>query len=113
MIDWREHLVRNPEICSGELCAAGARVPVTVILDSLAEGAGRDGILRDYPTQRSVHVDAALVYAAELVHASTGGLEASIVGTGFGAEAALAPCPPFANFPDFVQYGHRDSHEYE
>ena len=64
MIDWREHLVRDPEICRGELCAAGTRVPVTVILDSLAEGAGRDEILLGYPTLRSVHVDAALVYFA-------------------------------------------------
>ena len=68
MIDWREHLVRNPEICRGELCAAGTRVPVTVILDSLAEGAGRDEILRGYPSLRPVHIDAALVYAAELAH---------------------------------------------
>ena len=68
MIDWRENLVRNPAICRGELCAAGTRVPVTVILDSLAEGAGRDEILRGYPTLRSVHIDAALVYAAELAH---------------------------------------------
>jgi uncharacterized protein (DUF433 family) len=68
ILDWREHLVRNPEICCGELCAAGTRVPVTVILDSLAEGAGRDEILFGYPALRSVHIDAALVYAAELAH---------------------------------------------
>lgn len=63
MIDWREHLVRDPKICRGELCAAGTRVPVTVILDTLAEGAGRDEILRGYPTLRRVHIDAVLVYA--------------------------------------------------
>ena len=68
MIEWREHLVRNPAICRGELCAAGTRVPSTVILDSLPEDAGRDGILRGYPTLRLVHVEAALVYAAELAH---------------------------------------------
>ena len=71
MIDWREHLVRNPEICRGELCAAGTRVPVKVILDSLAEGAGRDEILLEYPALRPVHIDAALVYAAELAHEET------------------------------------------
>ena len=68
MIDWRDHLVRTPEVCGGELCAAGTRVPVTVILDSLAEGAGRDEILCSYPTLRPDHIDAALVYAAELAH---------------------------------------------
>ena len=68
MIDWREHLVWNPAICHGALCAEGTRVPVTVILDNLAEGAGRDDILGSYPTLRPVHVDAARAYAAELAH---------------------------------------------
>ena len=68
MIDWRVHLIRTPGICHGDLCAAGTRVPVTVILDSLAEGAGRDEILCSYPTLQPIHIDAALVYAAELAH---------------------------------------------
>ncbi len=68
MIEWREHLVCNPAICHGALCAEGTRVPVTVILDNLAEGAGRDEILHRYPTLLPVHIDAALAYAAELAH---------------------------------------------
>ena len=39
---------------------------VTVILESLAEGLRRDEILRTYPSLKSVHIDAALAYAAEL-----------------------------------------------
>lgn len=46
MINWRECLASDPNICGGQLCAKGTRVFVTVILDSLAEGAGRDEILR-------------------------------------------------------------------
>ena len=68
MIEWREHLVYNPAICHGALCAERTRVPVTVILDNLAEGAGRDEILRSYPTLLPVHIDAALAYAAKLAH---------------------------------------------
>lgn len=41
-------------------------MPVTVILDSLAEGASRDEILHSYPSLRPIHLDAALSYAAEL-----------------------------------------------
>jgi hypothetical protein len=41
---------------------------VTVILDSLAEGASKDEILGSYPSLRAVHIDAALAYAAELAH---------------------------------------------
>ena len=38
-------------------------MPVTVILDSLAEGLGRDAILRSYPTLVPIHIDAAMAYA--------------------------------------------------
>ena len=66
MIDWRQHLVSNPAVCHGQLCAAGTRVFVTNILDSLAEGATREEILRSYPSLRSEHIEAAVAYAAEL-----------------------------------------------
>jgi uncharacterized protein (DUF433 family) len=66
MIEWREHLTSDPKVCGGQLCAKGTRVLVTNILDSLAEGATRNEILRTYPTLRSQHVEAALAYAAEL-----------------------------------------------
>jgi uncharacterized protein (DUF433 family) len=66
MIDWRDHFVWDPAIAGGELCARGTRVLVTVILDSLAEGATREEILNSYPSLQPVHIDAALAYAAEL-----------------------------------------------
>ncbi len=49
MIHWRQHLTIDPQICHGQLCAKGTRVFVTNILDSLAEGASREEILRSYP----------------------------------------------------------------
>ena len=66
MNDWRDHLVSDPQICHGQLCAKGTRVLVTNILDSLAEGASRKEILGSYPTLKPEHIDAALAYAAEL-----------------------------------------------
>jgi uncharacterized protein (DUF433 family) len=39
---------------------------VTNILDSLAEGASREEILRSYPSLRPEHIAAAMAYAAEL-----------------------------------------------
>ncbi len=47
-------------------CAAGKRVFVTNILDSLAEGASREPILSSYPSLRPEHIEAAIAYAAEL-----------------------------------------------
>lgn len=66
MIDWREYLTTDPEVCGGQLCARGTRLLVTNILDSLAEGASREEILRSYPTLTAAHIDAAVAYAAEL-----------------------------------------------
>jgi uncharacterized protein (DUF433 family) len=66
VIDWRDYLVSDPQVCHGQLCATGTRVLVTNILDSLAEGSSREEILGSYPTLRPEHIDAALAYAAEL-----------------------------------------------
>ena len=68
MIAWQDFLGSNPGVCGGEICAVGTRIPVTVILDNLAEGSTREEILRSYPSLRPEHLDAALAYAAELAH---------------------------------------------
>ena len=68
MLNWREYLASDPSVCGGELCVRGTRVPITVVLDSLAEGASREEILRSYPSLQPQHLDAALAYAAELAH---------------------------------------------
>jgi uncharacterized protein (DUF433 family) len=65
---WQDFLSSDPNICGGELCAAGTRIPVTVILDNLAEGSTKDDILGSYPSLKPEHVAAALAYAAELAH---------------------------------------------
>ena len=64
MINWHEYLASNSNICDGQLCAKGTRVFVTNILDSLAEGASKEDILRSYPSLHMEHVDAAIAYAA-------------------------------------------------
>ena len=68
MVAWQEFLSSDPQVHGGQLCAAGTRIPVTVILDSLAEGSTRDEILTSYPSLSASHIDAALAYAAELAH---------------------------------------------
>jgi len=68
MAAWQEVLSSSPQVCGGEICATGTRIPVTVILDSLAEGATKEDVLTSYPSLRIDHVNAALAYAAELAH---------------------------------------------
>ena len=65
MTDWRQFLTSNPQVCHGQLCVKGTRVMVTNILDSLAEGATSEEILKSYPS-RPEHIDAAIGYAADL-----------------------------------------------
>jgi uncharacterized protein (DUF433 family) len=59
---WQEFLSADPKICGGQVCAKGTRIPVTVILDNLAEGTTHDEMLRSYPTLHPEHIDAALAY---------------------------------------------------
>ena len=66
MAAWQEFLSSSSKICGGEICATGTRIPVTVILDSLAEGSTKEDILSSYPSLRIQHINAALAYAAEL-----------------------------------------------
>lgn len=68
MAAWQEFLSSDPLVCGGDICASGTRVSVTVILDSLAEGASKEEILKSYPSLRPDHINAALSYAAELAH---------------------------------------------
>ena len=68
MVAWQEFLGSSPQISGGEICATGTRIPVTVILDNLAEGATKDEVLASHPSLRLDHINAALAYAAELAH---------------------------------------------
>jgi uncharacterized protein (DUF433 family) len=61
-----ERIVADPAICHGEACIKGTRIPVSVILDNLASGAGTDEILRSYPSLTAEDIRAAIAYAALL-----------------------------------------------
>ena len=65
MNQWRTHLQVDPQICHGQVCITGTRIPVAVVLDNLAANVSREEILRSYPSLQSADIDAALAYAAE------------------------------------------------
>jgi uncharacterized protein (DUF433 family) len=64
--DWRERITVNPAVCHGKACIQGTRIPVSVVLDNLAAGVDRQGILASYPSLKPQDLDAALAYAADL-----------------------------------------------
>jgi uncharacterized protein (DUF433 family) len=66
MVAW-DFFESKPNVCGGEVCAVGTRIPITVIVDSLAEGSTKEEILRrSYPSLTPAHIDAALNYATRL-----------------------------------------------
>ena len=56
----------DPAVCHGQPCVRGRRVPVTVVLDSLAAGMSADEIVEHLPTLEVEDVHAADGYGARL-----------------------------------------------
>ena len=65
-MEWKQYITTDPNILHGAICFVGTRIPVTVVLDNLADGAAPAEILRQYPGLQAEHLPAALAYAAEL-----------------------------------------------
>ena len=65
-MDWKPHISADPQIMHGVACLRGTRVPVSVILDNLADGETAERILASYPGLKPEHIPAALAYAADL-----------------------------------------------
>lgn len=74
MAEWQERISVNPAVCHGKACIRATRVMVSVILDTLAAGVHRDGILASYPTLSDADIQAAISYAAELAREGTAAL---------------------------------------
>ncbi len=65
-MNWRERITVDPGICHGQACIKGTRIPVSVIMDNLAEGLTPEDILQSYPSLEIDDIRAAMNYAAEL-----------------------------------------------
>lgn len=59
-------IVSHPDICGGEPCVAGTRIPVWVVLSHLATGEDIETILRNFPRLTKEDVLACLEYASYL-----------------------------------------------
>ena len=56
----------DPAVCHGQACIRGTRIPVSVVLDALAEGMSEAEILAGYPTLTVEGIRAAAAYGAAL-----------------------------------------------
>ena len=71
-MNWRERIAIDPAIHHGKPCIKGTRVPVSVIVGSVAEGNSPERILESWPQLTAEDIKAALKFAA--VAASTASL---------------------------------------
>jgi uncharacterized protein (DUF433 family) len=65
-MDWKPHITADPQIMHGTVCFRGTRIPVSVVLDNLADGETPKRILDLFPTLKPEHIPAAIAYAADL-----------------------------------------------
>lgn len=65
-MDWGARIAADPSVCHGRACIRGTRIPVSVVLDNIADGATPDDIIAEYPSLSKEDIRAAIAYAAEL-----------------------------------------------
>ena len=66
-IRWQDRVVVLPDLHHGDPCIKGSRIPVAVIVGSLADGMTAAEIRSEYPQLTDEDIHAALAYAAEVL----------------------------------------------
>jgi uncharacterized protein (DUF433 family) len=66
-IRWEDHITIDPDLHHGDPCITGTRIPVAIIIGSLADGMTDVEILEAYPQLKLEDIHASLAYAAEVM----------------------------------------------
>ena len=64
---WQDRIAIDLDIHHGDPCIKGTRIPVTMIVGSLADGMSFEDIREAYPQLADEDIYAALAYAAEVM----------------------------------------------
>jgi len=75
-MDWQRHITVDPNVCHGQACVTGTRIPVSVVLDNLAAGVPEAEIIQSYPRLTPEAIQACIAYAADLAREEVVGLPA-------------------------------------
>ncbi len=78
-VKWQKRIIIAPDLHHGDPCIKGTRIPVAMIVGSLADGMTAAEIRSEYPQLTNEDIQAALAYAAEAT-----------------AEVILIPLPAYA-----------------
>ena len=65
-VDWKDHIVSDPEILRGKPRLKGTRIPVGLVLGYLAAGKNAEEIVAEFPDLTRQQIAACLDYAREL-----------------------------------------------
>ena len=65
-MDWQRHISVDPNVCHGQACVAGTRIPVSVVLDNLAVGIPPAEIVQSYPRLSPDDIQACIAYVVAL-----------------------------------------------
>jgi uncharacterized protein (DUF433 family) len=66
-VRWQERIVIASDLHHGDPCIKGTRIPVAMIVGSLADGMTPEEIQEAYPQLTVEDIQAALAYAAEVM----------------------------------------------
>jgi len=72
-----ERISINPNVCHGQACVKGTRIPVHQIVRMLANGDTVEDLLAEYPSLMREDIMACLDYAAELAEEQVTPLQAA------------------------------------
>lgn len=64
MMNYMEHIHRDPAICNGQPVIKGTRVTIRTVLANLASGEAVEQILKSYPSLKDADVKAVIAFAA-------------------------------------------------
>lgn len=56
----------DPNVCGGDPCIAGTRIPVHIVISHLAAGDSIETVLQEFPRIEKADIEACLEYAAFL-----------------------------------------------
>ena len=76
-MNWRERITVKPQICHGQACIHGTRIPVHQLLRMLANGDTVEELLLEYPSLTPEDFLACFGYAAALAEEQVTPLEVS------------------------------------
>ena len=65
-------LAIDPNVVHGQVCFRGTRVPLTVLLDNMAEGMGVDEFIAEYPSVTKEQAQAVVAWEQDQLRSAVG-----------------------------------------